>query len=89
MTGFKLIRLIKNKKINILDIRFNEIFYFNISFSFFKKIIHPTLKLTQHYILIYIKIANPKVILTANDVDTFFWDLKKYFPQKKNYHFSK
>ena len=33
LTGNKLIRLIKKKKINILDIRFNEI-YFNISFSF-------------------------------------------------------
>ena len=83
LTGFKLIRLIKNKKINILDIRFNEIFILILVLAFLKKIIHPTLKLTQHYILIYIKIANPKVILTANDVDTFFWDLKKYFPQKK------
>ena len=83
LTGFKLVRLIKNKKINILDIRFNEIFILILVLAFLKKMIHPNLKLTQHYILVYIKIANPKVILTANDVNTFFWDLKKYFPKKK------
>ena len=83
LSGKKLLLLIKNKKIAFLDIRLNEIFILILFLSLIKKILNPSLRLSQHYILLYIKSVNPKIIMTANDVNIFFWQLKKYFPQKK------
>lgn len=83
LSGKKLLLLIKNKKIGFLDIRLNEIFVLILFLSLIKKILNPNLRLSQHYILLYIKSVNPKIIMTANDVNIFFWQLKKYFPQKK------
>ena len=61
---------IKNKEINIL-------IYFRTLIKFdFKRFMY-------NYFIEYIKVVNPKILIISGETYIFFWNLKKYFPQKK------
>ena len=76
LTGRKIFNYLK-KDFSILHTRLEEINLF-ILFVSLKSIISGE-KLSKAYLLNYIKYASPKVIITCNDVDRFYWSLKNYF----------
>ena len=80
LTGRKIFNYLK-KDFSILHTRLEEINLF-ILFVSLKSIISGE-KLSKAYLLNYIKYASPKVIITCNDVDRFYWSLKNYFPKIK------
>ncbi len=64
----------------IIDDKNKEI-YFGIFFKLFFNLSFKNF-LYNYYINI-VKIVNPKIIICTVDTNTFFWKLKKYFPNKK------
>ena len=66
-----------------LDTRYKKINVYIFIKSFLGKFLCKELSLSQIYILNYIKFVNPKYVITYQDQNFFFFDLKKYFPQVK------
>ena len=83
LTGKRLSLIFNKKKISFLETRLSEINVQIFLLAIIKKIFNFSLRLSQHYILSYIKYVDPKFIITSNDVIPFYWQIKRYFPQKK------
>ena len=83
LTGKRLCLIFNKKKISFLETRLSEINVQIFLLAIVKKISNSSLRLSQHYILSYIKYVDPNLIVTSNDVIAFYWQIKKYFPQKK------
>ena len=83
LTGKRLCYIFNKKKISFLETRLSEINVQIFLLAIIKKISNSSLRLSQHYILSYIKFVDPKFIVTSNDVIPFYWQIKRYFPQKK------
>ncbi len=83
LTGKRLCLIFNKKKISFLETRLSEINVQIFLLAIIKKISNFSLRLSQHYILSYIKYVDPKFIVTSNDVIPFYWQIKRYFPQKK------
>lgn len=67
---------LKKKNYSFLDVRYESInlyvlFYVIINFGF--------KNLIKNYIIVFIKLVNPKVVLTAIDNNFFFYELNKYY----------
>ena len=82
--NFILKNLFKNTP-EILDIRLNE-----INISVLLKLFFSNQKKTFfNYVILYIKITDPKHVITINDNLNWFYKLKKKISEKKFYFISK
>ena len=78
--GANLIRKTLKKNIPILSTRESRINLFILFFSIFS---FSKYKLGQKYLISYIRMNNPKVIISHIDNNNFFYSLKKIFPKIK------
>ena len=71
------------KTTEFLDTRYKKINVYIFVKSFLENFFCKKLTLSQIYILNYIKFVNPSYVITYQDQNFFFFNLKKYFPQVK------
>ena len=78
--NFLFIKSFKNLKFEIFYKRYEKINLYILLLVIFKGGIK---NIKQNYLITYVKIVNPKIIVTSNDVDVKFYTIKNYFKHIK------